>query len=130
MVVDGGQFRILDFLEDESEVVSGVVETMLNLFLEGFLQDIVVDDGMFFQLEILKEVFLVLIGDTGDMFELLAFLEQSYISSFLTTFAHFIFLKQLKNAADKGNANFLGEIVVGAMKIICSFIDHLYNFES
>ena len=85
---------------------------------------------MFFQLEILKEVFLVLIGDTGDMFELLAFLEQSYISSFLTTFAHFIFLEQLKNAADKGNTNFLGEFVVGAMQIIWSFIDHLYNFES
>ena len=130
LVVDGWQFRILYFLEDESEVVSGVVEAMLNLFINWLFHNIVVYNGMFFQFEILKEIFLVLIGDTGYMFKLLTFLEQSYISSFLTTFTHFIFLEQLKNVADKGNTNFLTEIIVGAVQVIISFIDHLYNFES
>ena len=103
---------------------------MLNLFLNWLIHNIVVNDGMFFQLEVLEEILLVLVGDTGDVFELLAFLEQSYITSFLTTFAHFIFLEKLENAADKWNTNFLAEIVVGAMQIIRSFIDHLYNFKS
>ena len=78
-----------------------MVQAMLNLFLNWLIHNIVVNDGMFFQLEVLEEILLVLVGDTGDVFELLAFLEQSYITSFLTTFAHFIFLEKLENAADK-----------------------------